>query len=164
MAIRKVTEDGRTLYPLDTEALEKGDYIPPEFCEEHTKCRDRNSQRYPLELEAFKERIDHDLMRLGRNWTLTCHKGGIRVLRDEDAATHNARAFKAHQRGLTRRLHKNIGVDVSVLTDESKRAHEHEVLCETGVVAAMKRVRREVALKAHKRNVPPAMLKPHAEK
>ena len=109
MAVRKIDDEGVHLYPLDIKALEKGDYIPPEMCEERTKCKDRNHKNYSLELEAFKERIDLELMRLGRNWTLRCRKDGIAILIDAEASEHNEASFDALKRGLLLRRSAPIG-------------------------------------------------------
>lgn len=158
MAVRKIDDEGVHLYPLDIKALDKGDYIPPEMCEERTKCRDRNSKAYGLELESFKERIDLELTRLGRNWTLRCRKDGIAILTDAEASEHNESAFDALKRGLRRRAAKNVGVDVSLLPDERRRPHEHTVISQAMQLSAMKRAAREASLPAHKRNTPPAIL------
>ena len=162
MAVRKLTDEGVNLYPLDVSALVKGDYIPPEFCEDYTKCHDRNSKDYPLQLQSLKERIDHELLKVGRNWTLVCHKNGIGVLTDERAAGYNEQQFDANMRAARRRARKNVSVDSSVLTEEGRRRHEHVVITQTLILAAAKRARREASLPAHKRTVPslPAASKP----
>ena len=158
MAVRKIDDEGVHLYPLDIKALEKGDYIPPEMCEERTKCRDRNSKAYGLELESFKERIDLELTRLGRNWTLRCRKDGIAILTDAEASEHNETAFDALKRGMRRRARKNLGVDPSLLPNERRQPHEHAVISQAMQLSAMKRVARQCSLAAHKRNTPPAIL------
>jgi hypothetical protein len=163
MAVRKIDDEGVHLYPLDIKALEKGDYIPPEMCEERTKCKDRNHKNYSLELEAFKERIDLELMRLGRNWTLRCRKDGIAILIDAEASEHNEASFDALKRGLRRRARKNLGVDASLLPEDRRRPHEHAVISQAMQLSAMKRVARQCSLAAHKRSTPPAILPPKDE-
>lgn len=154
MAVRKKNAEGIDIYPLDIEALEKGDHIPVEMCEPYTKSRDRNHKFYSRELEQLKEKIERRLQDMGRNWTLNCPRGGITVLTDADAATENKRQFDLHVRGMSRRLHKNLGVDTSKLDNDTKRQHEHNVVSMTMQVAACKRARREVGLHAHKRSTP----------
>jgi hypothetical protein len=151
MAVRTLTDDG---IPLDVSALEKGDFIPPELCEKRTKCRDRNHPKYALELLAFRDRIDVDLFKLGRNWTLSCHGHGIKVLTDEEASVENEKAFKAGQRLLGRRMRKNMGVDISRLSEQRAPMHEHELLCQQRIVAAQRKARREVKLLPHQRSTP----------
>ena len=163
MAVRKIDDEGVHLYPLDIKALEKGDYIPPEMCEERTKCKNRNSKAYGLELESFKERIDLELTRIGRNWTLRCRKDGIAILTDAEASEHNEAAFDALKRGLRRRARKNLGVDLSLLPEERRRPHEHAVISQAMQLAAMKKVTHQCSLAAHKRNTPPAILPPKGE-
>lgn len=154
MAVRKKNAEGIDIYPLDIEALEKGDHIPVEMCEPYTKCKDRNNKAYSRELEQLKEKIERRLQDMGRNWTLNCPRGGITVLTDADAATENKRRFDLHVRGMSRRLHKNLGVDTSNLDNDTKRQHEHNVVSMTMQVAACKRARHEVGLHAHKRSTP----------
>jgi hypothetical protein len=154
MAVRTMTEDGINLYPLDVAALEKGDTIPAELCEQHTKCKDMKSPRYPLELLDLRERIDLELRKQGRNWTLVCKSLGIKVLTDEEASIENERSFKAHQRALGRRCAKNMSVDVSRLSPDRVRPHEHEVLAQQMILAAGKRARRQLSLATHKRTTP----------
>ena len=158
MAVRKIDDEGVHLYPLDIKALEKGDYIPPEMCEERTKCKDRNSKAYGLELESFKERIDLELTRIGRNWTLRCRQDGIAILTDAEAGDHNRKSFDALKRGMRRRAGKNLGVDVSMLPEEQRRPHEHTVISQAMQLSAMKRAARQASLPSHKRNTPPAIL------
>lgn len=157
MTVRTLTEDGINAYPLDVAALEKGDFIPPEFCETRTKCRDRNNPKYAIELLAFRDRVDFDLTKLGHNWTLVCRDGGVKVLNDEEASVENERSFKGHQRALGRRMRKNMGVDISRLSAERAPMHEHELLCQQRIVAAQRKARREVSLLPHQRSAP-AML------
>ena len=154
MAVRKRNEEGIELYPLDIEALEKGDHIPVEMCEPYTKSKDRHHRLYSLELEQLKASIEKRLAEMGRNWTLWCPRGGISVLTDKEASTENKRRFDLHGRARKRRLSKMLGVDVSNLDSDTQRSHEHSTVCMTMEVAAAGRARREARLTAHKRTTP----------
>jgi hypothetical protein len=154
MAVRKKNAEGIDIYPLDIAALEKGDHIPVEMCEPYTKSRDRNNKAYSLELEQLKEKIEKRLQDLGRNWTLSCPRGGISILTDAEAATENKRRFDLHVRGMGRRLRKNMGVDASPLDSDTRKSHEHNIISMTMQVSACKRARRQVTLSACKRTTP----------
>ena len=154
MAVRKLTDEGVSVYPLDIAALEKGDFIPPEMVEEYAKVP-RNHPRYQLSLLALKDTIRKGLHRMGRIWTLASKNGGIRVLTDPEASLHNRRRWNEQVRAQGRTLRDNLHVDTSLIEDEgARRQHEQDCISQSRQYAAAKQERRKVALVPHRRATP----------
>lgn len=140
-------------YPLDYDALSKGDVIAPETIEAAVNCK-RLHPQYALRLLSFKEHLERELMTRGQAITLKCEDQSIRLLTDEEASEYNAKATDAYFRRAAKAHVRNLSVDVGNLTTERRQQHERTLVVNSRMLQAMKRERRTMALESHARVTP----------
>jgi len=140
-------------YPVDFEALQKGDFIAPEVIEKWGGVP-RHSIKYGFKLLAFKANVEKELRDLKRPMTLKSEKYGLRLLNDPDASRYRSDRQKhlltnavVQHRGL-------IEVDRGRLSDEESEVHDRRTMVSSLFVSAISGVRKEVRRLAHKRQTP----------
>lgn len=139
-------------HPIDFDALNKGDSLSPEQLATITNCQ-VGTTRYQLAVLRLCDQIQRELDDRGKQVTVAVKKGFVCVLTDEEASIHNNRLFSRHRRGQWRSHARNMQVDVSQLSQESRAAHERNLIVNSAVLAAMREAKR-VALQSHKRSTP----------
>lgn len=143
-----------TRYPLDVNALGKGDYISLEDCEKILgKKREADPDKYRLALLGLKDLIVRELTRSGRVLTVNIHHDGIRICTDSEAAEYNKSRFALSVRSMTDATIRNQHVDDAELTEEQRAAHRQELVKMAAVtsatIGALKTCR--LGAQAHKR-------------
>lgn len=143
-----------TKWPIDWDALSKGDYIPPEQVEYATKVP-RSSRKYGIACMKFQERLVAELSDRGLEVVTRQEKDGVRILDDPDATVYLEQQFKLRMAGMRTAHGRAMTVDVTRLDEETRRQHENRLHVNGWTLKAMRQGRRE-ALKAlpHKRNTP----------
>jgi hypothetical protein len=140
-------------YPIDYDALKKGDSIGPGRLVEILGVR-QTHPRWQLKLLALQQEIERELWDRGKPWTVAIRKGFIAVLTDSEAAEYNRRRFLSAQRSLHRSHRRNSAVDQANLA-ESERAMHHRAIHVEGVqLAAMLAARRELGPRPYERQFP----------
>jgi hypothetical protein len=131
-------------FPLDFEALRKGDVIAPEVIEAAYRVS-RADRNYQLATMKLKERIERDLEARGYPVTIKQEKDALRILTDPEAVEYNDAAFKASLRAIGRAHHRLCVVDTEQLTEQERRAHSRAVMGQAMQIAGMRNARKVLA-------------------
>jgi hypothetical protein len=142
-----------TRFPIDYDALNKGDTIPADRCEQILGIK-QSVPRYALALLGLKERVEDELHERGKNWTLRTEKGALRVLTDAEASTYNHHESRRHRHALKRRFALGSAVDMANLTDDQRKEHERTLYTDGRYVQAMEDTRKQLRSEAHQRATP----------
>lgn len=141
-------------YPLDFDALNKGDQIPQERLEEITGTR-RGTQEHSFAVLALRGRIMAELRDRGKHVSVRISHGALQVLTDEQAAVYNVRLFRHGLRKSVRSYKRLANVNAQGLDSAQKRDHDRNLLVLGKMLAAARRARREeLKVTAHVRSVP----------
>lgn len=131
-------------YPLDFDALEKGQYIDAETLTHIFNVRP-GTQLFSLKTMQLKMRIEcerADLIARGEGQ-------GIRILTDEEAGPYLHGRMEAHVRGLAKTSQKRSRIDPNALTPEQRAMHESENRIGASVaVAARQAMRKQLRIEA----------------
>jgi len=131
-------------WPVDIEALQKGDRIGSEVIEEWSGVP-RSSRDYPMQVLKLRNHIEK---RLPEDWTLVSECDGIRILPDDEASPYLAKSQKQRMRGLYRD-HRRLGaVDQTQVQD--KNSHDRRLLVSSFITSALSNVRKQIRLLPHK--------------
>lgn len=140
-------------WPIDYDAIQKGDIIPVDRVEKITGKKQGCSD-YDFAVLKLKDRIERELHERGNVWTLRTEKGAIKILKDEEAALYNhaeqvrARATEARRFALMQ------SVDVSKLSPDILKTHERNIEVDGRFIQAQMNVRKELQLESTKRTTP----------
>ena len=141
-------------FPLDFDKLQKGSIVPKEKVEELYNIS-HTDKLYSLRVLGLREEIERELANRKRPVVTRCIDDAIHILEDAAAAKYTAHQGRAAVRKLVRTHHRALtGVDVSNLTDDERREHDHEIVKNGKYIQAIKQVRREMRLESHKRATP----------
>lgn len=141
-------------YPIDVDALVKGDEISVERVEVIVGVR-YTDRRYALAACQLASWIEGEKLDRGEYVTVATVKGAIRVLTDAEAADYLTRRFAAHEAGLRTSARRKAGVDRSALTEDGRAKHDRELVT---MGMKLRRLRgREVTLKPAARATPSAL-------
>ena len=115
-------------HPIDVSTLDKGMWITPEECEDHSGKR-RGTQEYAFALQSLREYIYRESARNGRPLSCGIKGDGVLVHTDSEAALYhkalNNQAVAAVYRS-GRRLAATV--DRTQLTDAEKVSYDRSVL------------------------------------
>lgn len=144
--MRKKTE----VYPLDFQAIKKGDSIGASRIERITGCV-AGSQKYQLAALALRERIMTERPEVVA--TISGHD--IRILTDEEATDYIDRTNQQRLRSIGRYNRRLVQVDTTGFDSDLRRKHERRVIVNSAMyLAAVQARRREVSLSPHARSIP----------
>lgn len=145
-----------TRYPLDFDALKKGDYIPPERIEEIFQIKlEDDIKAFHLKLLGLKEQIEDRLWARGETATIKIEKDGVRILLDSEAADYNEESFNQALRKAGKAHHRNLHVNVGLLEDEKQlKQHERTLEVQGLVLQAISETHKKLRLHAAKRTTP----------
>jgi hypothetical protein len=126
-------------FPLDFDALTKGQILDIEYLERIFGVRYEQGQRWAflvmgLQAQVHEKtdlscKIDHD---------------AIRILTDAEASEHNFRLVGCHVRGISRRTEKLLQVDRSQLDETASSEHDRRIRVAAAYAGAVVSVRREI--------------------
>lgn len=140
-------------FPVDYEALQKGDVITVERLEKITG-KSHGTVAHQLGVLQLMGQIERDMWAANKRVTLKLDKGAIVVCTDSEAAIKNARDFMLGLRKLSRSHVRNQFVDVSQLADDERAAHERKLEVEGKYLQAVASTRKEIRLQSHSRSTP----------
>jgi hypothetical protein len=122
-------------------SLNKGDYLPPEKCEEILKMA-RTDPQYGYKLMGLIDLFTRLSERIKKPMSMRCHQLGIKVNTDHEATRYHERE---RQEGLRKHLrHTNRAkrlVDTNNLSKDDKDRHERSLACADLINTAIKRER-----------------------
>lgn len=142
-----------TPYPMDFDALQKGDYITPEVIENITG-EDRYTQAYSMAILRFGQTVVERLAdRTPPLYVVVKQeKSGLRILDDESASSYT---FGEAERAL-KMMKRNYGrmtrcVDPTEFNDGTKRMHENRIMITSAMIRGAMDSRKEALLIVKKR-------------
>ena len=142
-----------TPYPLDFDALEKGQTLPAGELERITNEK-RGTNDYRFAVLKLTGRIQDELRDRGRPVTV-CTKGDdLLILTDAEASIHNEELYKQRLRQLVRTHRRACEVDVANLTEQQKQEHDGRLLVQGRLLQALAAEKKKLQLEAAKRTVP----------
>jgi hypothetical protein len=148
------SNDERTaMNPLNVEALQKGDYLPPIEIEEITG-EVEGTQEYQLALLQLRQEIEHGLRFIGRPATIKTEGAGLRILTDSEAAIYNARHGDLARFKLFRAFRRNQAVDEANLSDPERQAHYRTLEVQGKYVQALRQISRQLSVEPVRRLTP----------
>jgi len=115
-------------HPIDVSTLDKGMWITPEECEDHSG-KHRGTQEYAFALQSLREYIYRESARNGRPLSCGIRGDGVLIHTESEAALYhkalNDQAVAAVRRS-GRRLQATV--DRSQLTDAEKASYDRSLL------------------------------------
>ena len=132
-------------YPLDVSQLEKGDYIPPEMCEEIVNVK-RDCREYPMAVLKLKNEILLLCEAENKIFSARVYKDGVKIHEDGEASVYHSSAMtnakKKHRRNLNDMVRRvdRMNLDVAQL-----QTHDRCIMLETQrALAGTKAVRNQI--------------------
>jgi hypothetical protein len=140
-------------YPLDFDALQKGDVISVEQIENifGIKRTDRNFWAKTLNL---RDRIAKEMIDRNRPVTVRTSQGALHICQDREATVYNHKRVGHAYRTMIKAHRRQLCVDVSDFTVEEKTEHDKRLLTSGAMSAACMAVRRSPKLAAAVRKTP----------
>lgn len=142
-----------TRFPIDYDALKKGDVITRDRLEQITG-RKAGSKDYQLRLLSLQSQIEREMAHRGQPWTIKITKDEIRILTDPEASTYNHALQVQARCAMEKRYQLNSSVDVAQLTDDQRSQHERMMEIDGKYLLAITSVRKQLKLTAHSRSTP----------
>ena len=140
-------------YPLDFDALQKGDVITIDRLEAITGKR-RGTQEYQLAVLGLRERIISECKDRDKFFTVAIVKGNLRILKDDEAAIYNSRTFKMGMKRSRKSLSRLAKVDVGNLDDLQKKSHERNLIVFGKMLQAARSAQKSITAAPHQRTLP----------
>ena len=119
-------------YPLDFDALVKGQFISNERLEEILGIPRRDENRFRCAVLDLQGRIQQRGFTVRIDWAT-----GLYILKDVDAIQHNDRLFNQYKRGMATRHRLSIAIDVEALTSQQRAQHDRNLLRQGRLLQAM---------------------------
>jgi len=115
------------IYPIDVQALSKGDVIPVERIENITG-ETRGTPAFALATLGLRVRIENELRDIGTPMCLRGFQGeSLKVLTDEEASAYKDLRAKSHLRGLARSVRDLQEVDRSRINKAGQDEHDRRL-------------------------------------
>lgn len=143
------------IHPIDIDNLNKGDVISLQEIQKVIGIDPDDDQRaFDLARLALMAKIDTDLQRIGKQFTVAQVKGEIKVLTDEEASVYNSKRLGNAIRTMQKAHIKISSVETGDFDDELKGKHERRVYVSSKFMQSVDNVRKELRLLPHRRNTP----------
>jgi len=140
-------------YPLDFDALAKGDVISVEQLTKILGLKP-DHPHFMLKVLSLKERIENELMDRGNPVTARIHHNAIHICTDLEASEYNAGMSEQGFRKMVRSHRRNLVVDTQLFKPEEKQSHERRLLVSGAMLAACITVRKSPQLAVAIRKTP----------
>jgi hypothetical protein len=139
-------------FPIDFDAVQKGDKFTPEQIETILGIS-QDSERFQLAVLAFVERIRDELDSRGKPATVAIVKKCVTILTDQEASIYNATEFDRGLRKSGRAHRRAVQVDVGLLDHDDRQRHERNLTTQAAILTGIKTARK-LAISSHKRTTP----------
>jgi len=140
-------------YPLDFDALKKGDVISVAMQEDIFKIK-ANNEAFAFRSLALRQRIEKELSDRGFPVTVRHDHGTLVICTDPDASEYNDRMRAKTLRAFGRAHRRNLAVDRGNLDQAQLEKHDRKNGIYGAVLSAALKVRRRMILKAAERTTP----------
>lgn len=148
-----------TPYPLDFDALKKGDRIAAETIKRITG-KEPGSDEYNFGRLRLRQQIQDEIEeRRGETVTVKNNGDGLVILTDTEATEHNHRQFKTNIRALHERHFRMMGVDREQLDGETIAKHDRRIGSQAAVILALNNSPVRFAHRPIQRQLPGAIAK-----
>lgn len=142
-----------TPFPLDFDALKKGDVISLGQLQEITQEK-YGSDAYRFKLMKLSERIQDELDDRGLPVTVASEGGELKILTDPEASNYNGMYFRTRMRQMMRAHRRAMAVERENLTELQKQEHDRRVEVQGRYVGALIGEKEKLAVEACERSVP----------
>jgi hypothetical protein len=110
-------------FPLDFQALKRGDYLTPQQVEQAT-LTPRDHRNYRVEMRQLRDQIMAQFLTRGEVVTVITENDGLRILTHAEQSEHApTREQRAVRQMLIARA-EGAAVDLQQLTDDQRQRHE----------------------------------------
>lgn len=135
-------------YPIDFDALQKGDSIPVSIIEHYCGHR-HGTEQYAFAVMGLQSEIER---RLAERETpvyavITSRAGELHILKDAEGSECAFRRVKNHAAAIHRNTKRLSLIDAASLTAEQQRAHETRLLVSVQMSGGLRASRREALSK-----------------
>ena len=114
-------------WPLDFEALKRGDYLTPEIVEAAVQCS-RFDKNYRLEVLRLRTMIQDSFVARGDLVTVVSERDGLRILTHSEQADYAPEREARSVRQMLLAKAEGAAVDLKQLGDEQRQRHERWLL------------------------------------
>lgn len=114
-------------WPLDFEALKRGDYLTPEIVEGAVQCS-RFDKNYRLEVLRLRAMIQDSFVSRGDLVTVVSERDGLRILTHSEQADYAPEREARSVRQMMLAKAEGAAVDLKQLSDEQRQRHERWML------------------------------------
>jgi hypothetical protein len=118
-----VEHSNTTRFPVDYDAIHKGDVIPRSEIAKLLGIPFRNYHDLQIAVVGLQHEIADGLRARGKPYTVCQKNGDLAILDDPNASEYNQEWFHKHRRGLFRCHARLAAVDSSQLTEDQRRKH-----------------------------------------
>jgi hypothetical protein len=135
-------ETQATRWPMDFDALKKGDVIPVADVEQMTGKK-QGTKEYQFALLNMVKRMRDNLFHNEKFWTIAIRKDAICILNDVEASEYNPKEYETSRNRLKRLHVQCLAVDSMQLSDEQRDAHYRRLQVQAFEMSAMRTARLE---------------------
>lgn len=140
-------------FNYDVSGLDLGSEIPVVECEQLCGYKVTEAA-YALKVMQLAQEIMAVLWKEGREYTVVCEQGAVKVLTHEEATIYNARRFHGTIDTMRRCHTRLLAVDTSSFDDELRERHTKSIVRTSRILGAVQSSRAELRMKAHESNLP----------
>lgn len=140
-------------YPIDVDGLQKGSRVAAEVIESAFRVK-RGTDAFQMASMRASKFIARRFLDRGQIVTITQRKHDLVILTDEEMPAHNARLFKNDIRKAARAHARMLGGDRSQMSNDTLAIHDRALQVQGAQLAAIGRVRREIAASMRERSTP----------
>jgi hypothetical protein len=140
-------------YPIDYEALKKGDMLDIYELEKIFAMNHQpGSKAWDFAVMGLQQKIHHQT-----GLTVKCDNGALRILSDAEASEANAAEVDRHKRGIFSRNRKLLQVDRGALTNDQAAVHDRRLLICGTYAAALIGAKRTIIAQSPTDAIPPRL-------
>jgi hypothetical protein len=130
-------------YPLDFDALKKGDSISPHKLMEIVRAN-VGTPKYQFRVMNLERRIRREMACRGRPVNVAIVDGHLRILTDEESVPYMIRRWGVGERIMRRTLENEAIIDTGNLTEETRQRHERNIQVHGFKLAAIRAAARKL--------------------
>lgn len=128
-------------FPLDFDALRKGDVVSPETIEDIYGCP-RSDRAYSMKLLILRDKIIKERRRRGSPVTVRAEGDSLVILTDSESAEYNASECESAVRSIRSSHRRSMEVDVGNLTNAERDRHLRALQMQAMQIVAISKARR----------------------
>lgn len=127
-------------WPLDFDAINKGDIITEAQC--RAALNPRDDKDFQLKLLTLKEEIERRHAELGTILTIKVTRNSLHILTDAEASEYNENRQQHALRHFVKSHRRLIGVEIGNLSSEQAGEHDRRIAHSANYMTAIKETRK----------------------